>query len=332
MKIKAAFFCDNEATLRGVYGKGRFETVAARTDLYPVIISTVTFDQHVEALADVEVIFSTWHMPRLTVEQVARMPRLKALFYGAGSVRELAEPFLDRDIIVTSSWGANAIPVAEFVLAQIILSCKGSYRNVREYTGPASYGTAFRGRGLYGETVALIGAGMIGRRLIELLKPFKLKVTVVDPFLSDAEAQRIGVTRVSLDEAFRQAYVISNHLPNLPELRGMLTRAHFESMRPDATFINTGRGAQVDEAGLVAVLQARPDLTALLDVTDPAEPPPADSPLFKLPNIHLTTHLAGSVNDEVVRMADYAIEEFQRWQAGEPLLYRVTREMLVRMA
>ena len=79
-------------------------------------------------------------------------------------------------------------------------------------------------------------------------------------------------------------------------------------------------------------MQARPDLTALLDVTDPAEPPPADSPLFKLPNIHLTTHLAGSVNDEVVRMADYAIEEFQRWQAGEPLLYRVTREMLVRMA
>jgi phosphoglycerate dehydrogenase-like enzyme len=331
MKIKTAFFSDHEETLRKVYGKGRFEMVAELSDLYPSIVSMNTFEQHADALGEIEAIFSTWAMPRLAPAHLARLPRLKALFYGAGSVKGLAEAFLDRNIIVMSSWGANAVPVAEFALAQIILACKGYFRNIRDYTNPGAYGAAFRGRGLYGETIALIGAGMIGRMVIEHLKSFQVKILVVDPYLTTTEAQRLGVTPVSLEDAFRQAYVVSNHLPNLPELRGTLTRSHFASMRPDATFINTGRGAQIDEAGMLAILQARPDLTALLDVTDP-EPPAADSMLFKLPNVRTTTHIAGSMNDEVVRMADYAIMEFKRWQAGEPLQYKVTREMLSRMA
>jgi phosphoglycerate dehydrogenase-like enzyme len=101
-----------------------------------------------------------------------------------------------------------------------------------------------------------------------------------------------------------------------------MTEAHFLSMRQGATFINTGRGAQVNEAGLLAALQARPDLTALLDVQHP-EPPEAGSPLYTQPNIHLTSHIAGSLNDEVLRMPDYMIEDFKRWQAGKPLLYQV---------
>jgi phosphoglycerate dehydrogenase-like enzyme len=172
---------------------------------------------------------------------------------------------------------------------------------------------------------------MIGRKLIELLKPFTLKVVVVDPHLSDADARTLGVAKVSLEEAFADALVVSNHLPNLPELRGVLNEPLLASMRPGATFINTGRGAQVDEAAMAKVFAARPDLTALLDVTNP-EPPEADSPLYRLPNVRLSTHIAGSLGDEVIRMADWMIEEFLAFQSGRPLRYAVTAEQLRTMA
>ena len=96
-------------------------------------------------------------------------------------------------------------------------------------------------------------------------------------------------------------------------------------------FINTGRGATVAQDEMIAVLRQRPNLTALLDVTNP-EPPLPDSPLHELLNVHLSTHLAGSIGDEVVRMADYMIDEFERWARGEPLRYAVTLEMLETMA
>lgn len=106
----------------------------------------------------------------------------------------------------------------------------------------------------------------------------------------------------------------------------MLDRRLFERLREGATFINTGRGAQVVEADLIAVLKERPDLTALLDVTAP-EPPAADSELWRLPNVAISPHIGGTTGHEVVRLADCAIEEFEVWRTGKPLRYQVTPEI-----
>ena len=102
-------------------------------------------------------------------------------------------------------------------------------------------------------------------------------------------------------------------------------------MRLGAVFINTGRGATVVEEDMTRVFGNRQDLTALLDVTNP-EPPTPNSPLYELKNVMLTSHIAGSMNDEVVRLADYVIEEFITWQQALPLRYDVTLDMLKRMA
>jgi phosphoglycerate dehydrogenase-like enzyme len=336
--VKAAFF-NESAPVRGtamldyVFAQGRRKQVETLTDLYPVVIHSRNFDEHAAALAGLEAIFSTWGMPKVTEAQLDRMPKLKALFYAAGSVKGFAPPYLKRGIIVSSAWAANAVSVAEFCLAQILLACKGYFRNTRDCrtTERNSHKKAFSGHGTYGDTVAIIGAGQIGRKLIELLRPFRLKVLVVDPFLSEPEADMLGVAKATLEDAFAQAYVVSNHLPNLPELQKVLTGRLFATMRPDATFINTGRGAQVNEPELIAVLKERPDLMALLDVTDP-EPAPAGSAFYTLPNVQLSSHIAGAHDDEVARMADTAIEEFQRWERGQPLRYAVTAAMLERMA
>lgn len=331
-RIKTGFICNNTSMIDRVYGKGRKEKVNDISDLYKTVITAENMKQHADALKDMEAAFSTWGMPNLTPEQLDLLPALKALFYAAGSVKGFAETLLDRGITVISAWGANGVPVAEFTLAQILLSNKGYLQNARSCTSYDTRREAFRGPGNFGEIVAILGAGMIGRTLIRLLKPFELKVIVWDPFLSNEKAAELGVEKVSsLIEAFQRGFVVTNHLANVPETRGLLTAELFASMRQNATFINTGRGATVVESDMINVLKERTDLTAMLDVTDP-EPPVPDSPLYTLPNVYLTSHIAGSVGDEVVRMADYAIGEFQAWEKGQPLQFAVTREMLPTMA
>ncbi len=330
---RAVFVGDSPERIDAVYGDGRREILTQMMEFVPAILGPGDFEAHADALRDVEMVFSTWGMFPFEECHFALMPRLQAVFYAAGTVQHFATPFLDRGIHVMSAWAANAVPVAEFTLSQILLSCKGYFRNRRDFHGQGwrDSGPLFRGRGVYGERIALIGAGQVARHLIELLRPFQLEVVVYDPYLADGEAVKLGVKKVELDEAFRTAYVVSNHVPNLPATVGMFNKALFESMRPDATFINTGRGAQVVEDDLIEVLRRRPDLTALLDVTLP-EPPVAGSPLWDLPNVHLSSHIAGSIGDEVVRLADYCIEAFRDWEAGKPLRYAVTPAMLETMA
>lgn len=326
----AAFFGDSKI-IDSVYAQGRREAIAGMTDLCPEVITLENFDRHADFLSNVEVIFTSWYMPGLTPEHLDRLPALKVLFYAAGTVRNLAGPYLERGITVVSAWQANAVPVAEFTQAQIILAAKGYFRNTLGFSSPGYYETGFRGRGNFGGKVALLGAGAIGRKVIELLRPFNLSILVFDPFMPPHLAREMGVRLVSLEQAFSEAYVVSNHLADLPETRHMLGRQLFEGMRPDATFINTGRGWTVDEEGMIEVLKLRPDLTALLDVTQ-VEPPAEGSLLYTLPNIHLSTHIAGSIHDELVRMADYCIQEFRSWLRGEPLRYAVSEQMLKTMA
>jgi len=102
-------------------------------------------------------------------------------------------------------------------------------------------------------------------------------------------------------------------------------------MSKGSTFINTGRGATVDEPGMIEALEARGDITALLDVAQ-QEPPAEDSPLYQLNNVWLSPHIAGSIGREVVRMADFVLDEFEKELNGEALLYEVMLEHLPTMA
>ncbi|BDI33183.1 2-hydroxyacid dehydrogenase [Capsulimonas corticalis] len=326
---KAIFFGD-EVRIKRTYAQGRWEAIAERAHVFPKVITTDNLAQYAPELVNVEVMFSTWGMPLLSAAQLDLLPSLRALFYAAGTVQPFARPLLERGITVVSGWAANAVPVAEFTVSQILLANKGYFQNTRKYVTTDKH-MAMHQAGNFGETIALIGAGMVARKVIEFLKPYHLKVVVYDPFLPDSEANALGVEKVTLDAAFARAGVVSNHLPDLPDTLGMFTGAHFASMRPHATFINTGRGATIREDEMIRVLTDRPDITALLDVTAP-EPPLPHSPLRTLPNVFLSSHIAGSAGDEVLRIADYAIEEFDRWRAGEPLRYAITLDMLDRVA
>lgn len=324
--LKSAFCTDLDFRFETVFGNGREERVRKTTPMVREVLTTARLLAAGREYADVEVLFGTWGMPQFTPEILSKLPALRAVFYAAGSVQKFAAPLLERGITVCSAWQANAVPVSEFTLAHILLACKGYFRNTASLRGP----NACRWReiipdapGIFGQRVGVIGQGAVGRRVVRLIESFELIPVPVDcyPDLDTAV----------LESAFSCCHVVTNHLPDKESLRGIYNETLFRMMPPHATFINTGRGAQVDEKALVRVFTERQDLTAIIDVTYP-EPPAMDSPLRVLPNIHLSSHISGSINAETQRMADYMIDEFKRWSTGEPLRFEVTPELFTTLA
>lgn len=333
--MKAIFLCERKANILNVYSditRSELEKIGM-TDEKVYTKSDILSDK--DSFSDTQIVFSTWGMPVFTEEEIATyLPNLKCVFYGAGSVQSFARPFLKRGVKVFSAWAANAVPVAEFTVAQIILANKGYFLTSRTFhsSGRAEALKAFgKCKGNYGETVGIIGAGMIGRLVIRMLKQYKLNVLVFDPFLSDVDAESLGVKKCGLEELFENAFVVSNHLANNEQTKGMINYSYFCRMRENAVFINTGRGAQVVENDLVRILNERPDLTALLDVTDP-EPPVDGHPFYTLSNCILTPHIAGSAGDEVSRMGEYMLEEYKAYLSDNTCKFEVTEKMLETMA
>ncbi len=301
----------------------------------PEVFSSAEVIADPERFADTEIIFSTWGMPEMTEEQIKLcFPKLKCIFYAAGSVQAFARPYLRCGVRVFSAWAANAVPVAEYTLALIILANKGFFAHSREMkAGNRELCKEMKEGylGNYDENVGIIGVGMIGSMVAERLKDYKLKVYAFDPFLSDERANELGIEKCSLHELFKKCRVVTNHMANNEQTKGMLDYSCFSKMPPYSTFINTGRGAQVVEDDLVQVLSERRDVTAVLDVTYP-EPPAHGHAFYSLPNCFLTPHIAGSLMNETHRMAEYILQEYERYSKGESCLYEVTEKMLETMA
>jgi len=303
-----------------IYHPSFVEELAGLADLRREVVTPENFDALRPSLSETEVLLSTWGFPAGIAGDLALLPSLRAVMHAAGSVKGFARPFLERGIAVVNGRDTNAVAVAEFCFAQVILANKGYFANTRDCRDPATarQDTAHTGPGNHNETVALLGYGSIARRLRQLLRPLKLHVLVVDPTIEQGTAKADGIELAGFDAAFRRALVVSNHLPDFPHLRHCIGAAHFESMRHGATFINTGRGRQVDEAALARVFKARPDLTALLDVTDPEPPAPA-SPFYTLPNVQLTSHIAGVIGNERQRLRDLIRVNLQKMAMNDPL-------------
>jgi phosphoglycerate dehydrogenase-like enzyme len=335
MGRKAVFLGNRENNaIASVYSDDMMRQVNELVDLHPEIIDRSLLEENRELLRETEIAFSTWGMCQLTPDEIRQyLPNLKAVFYAAGSVQYFARPFLEQEIKVFSAWAANSIPVAEFTVAQILLANKGVLPTMpqckRDRAEANRYAKNYPGN--YGTKVGILGMGMIGSKVVELLRPYRLDVYVFDPFLSDERAKAAGVRKADLETIFAECQTISNHLANNPQTVGILNKAHFDRMQPYATFLNTGRGAQVVEPDLIRALREVPTRSALLDVTDP-EPPQPDSELLTLDNVWLTPHVAGSHEREVVRMAEYMIEECRNYLANEPVKYQVTLDMLATMA
>jgi phosphoglycerate dehydrogenase-like enzyme len=311
--------------LEAVYGPVERQSLEANLDLsLPPQTAADHASLSPEQRASIEVIVTSWGMPQLTPKFLTLYPRLKAVFCGAGSVRTLVtEASWRRGVRIITAAAANALPVAEYAFAQTILGLKRAWpqatavRTLKRFTRTGSIPV-----GTNGSTVGLLALGHIGRLMAQRLRTIDVSVLAYDPYVAREEAEALGVELTSLDELFARSHVVSCHLPLIPETEGMLRAAHFRALRPDAVFINTARGEVVAESELIEVLRERPDLLAVIDVTDP-EPPEPGSALFELPNVVLTPHIAGSLGPECRRLGVSIAADVARYVRGEPIANEV---------
>jgi phosphoglycerate dehydrogenase-like enzyme len=329
--LKALYILDSGAFER-IYRPPERAEIEKLVDVYAPPQTRESIDTNPAVLRDAEVILSGWGAPVLNQAFLTAAPKLRAFLYGAGSVRSIVtDAVWKRGIVVTSAWAANAVPVSEYTLAQILLSLKRYWYFASAIKRQAGWVAKVPVAGAFGSTVGIISLGMVGRRVRELLRPFEVNVLAYDPFVSSAMAADLEVELVSLEDIFRRSDVVSLHTPWLKETEGLVSGQHLASMKLNATFINTSRGAVVREVEMIEVLRARTDLWALLDVTYP-EPPAPGSPLYTLPNVVLTPHIAGALDDECRRLGQYTLEELKRYIAGEPLHWQITEERAAHLA
>lgn len=272
---------------------------------------------------DAEFLVTGWKTPPLTDEMLNRSPKLRAILHAAGSTRHLLPPSVwSRGLRIGSAREALAVGVAETTLGLIIAGLKGFFpasRMAREggWLIDSNRVQGYEIREMYKSTIGLIGLSKTARHLLRLLKQFEVTVLATDPHVDAREVERLGATKVELEELMAASDVVSLHAPALPETRHMLRGPHFKLMRDGAIFVNTARGMIVDENALAGEL-ATGRIWALLDVTDP-EPPAADHPFRRLPNVVLLPHIAGAVGSGCLRLGRSVVDQILEFAGDRPM-------------
>lgn len=286
-------------------------------------------------LAQVDILVTGWGCPTISAAVVRAAPNLKLIAHAAGTVKYMLDPAVyDAGIKVTHAADANAVPVAEYTLAAIIFANKRVFELRDRYRAdPArrsSYALMNEPIGNFERTVGLVGASRIGRKVAKLLQAFDYTVLISDPFVRPDDPITEHAELVDLDDLLARSDVVSIHAPSLPSTHAMIGARQFSLMRDGAAFINTARGALVDEAAMIAELQTG-RIHAVIDVTDP-EIPVTGSPLYDLPNVFLTPHVAGAVGTERLRLGQMAVAEVERFVAGQRMEFEVEPALLERLA
>lgn len=279
--------------------------------------------------ADIAV--TSWNCPKLTADILKNAPDLKLLLHAAGSVKGIVSDDLwTMGVRVSGSAAALGKGVAETALGFTISSLKNFWNlaNVTRYGGWNDQNDTVRE--IYDVTVGVIGAGYAGRHYIKLLLNFDVDILLYDPTLSDNECAKIGVRKVNLDELMAKSDVVSVHAPSIPSTYHMINSSNLRLMKDRAVLINTARGSIIDEDALIEKLRSG-RISACIDVTDP-EPPYETSELRSLPNVILTPHIAGSVNNGKKRIGDLIVSELESYFSDGTLAFEIKPEKLSTLA
>ncbi|WP_019181124.1 hydroxyacid dehydrogenase [Microbacterium yannicii] len=273
--------------------------------------------------SEIELLVTGWGVPFVRTDELDAFPALRAIVHWGGGIGFLDRDATARGILVSSARAANAVPVAEFTLAMITLAAKDAFWASRLYSAEQRFvdrEQELPRTGLYGTTVGIVGASAIGTLVMENLAGGDVHVLLYDPYATAETASRLGVELVpDLTELAARSDILSIHAPEMPSTIGMISRDVLAALPDGATLVNTARGALVDQDALVAELQSG-RLRAVLDVTDPDVLEPGH-PLYTLPNVFLTPHLAGSMGNELRRLGHAALAEVELLVAGQPFAH-----------
>lgn len=277
-------------------------------------------------LSDAEVFLRWWTSMEVLRRILAAAPRLRWMHTPSAGVDQVLTPeLIERDITLTNSAGAHAIPIAEFVLLFML----GHAKQARELAALTRENAWERARSLhlgelYGKTALIVGLGHIGQEIARRAAGFGMRV------LGSRRHPRpvAGVERVVGEGAWRDLLPAADYVviatPLTEATRGMFDAAAFARMKRDAYLINIARGEIVDTGALLAALHEGRIAGAGLDAL-PEEPLPPDHPLWSAPNVWITPHISWSSPHMRDRALDIFFENLRRYRAGEPLINQVDK-------
>ncbi|GAA3115942.1 phosphoglycerate dehydrogenase-like enzyme [Kribbella aluminosa] len=264
-----------------------------------------------ELAAGADVLLTSWGTPRLGQELWADGSGPKVVAHAAGTVKNLLDPVvLEQGVGVFSAGPRIAWSVGEYCLGAMLTLARRLPRFDGAVRGGGWKQAEYRGHELRGAKVGIIGASSTARALITMLKPFGCDLAVYDPYLKEERAAQLGVRTATLDDAVSAPF-LSIHVPNVPETKGMITRALIENLPDGAVVVNSSRGPAIDQQALLDhALDGR--IYAALDVYDP-EPPAFEEHVLKSQNLLLTPHIAGDTAEGHLALGGYVLRDAIKW-------------------
>ena len=278
----------------------------------------LTPDQLRDALPNVDVVVCGWGCPRFTDEVLQKANRLKLIAYTCGSVSNLVSDALyKRGIHVVCGNEAFARSVAEGTMAYMLTALR-NIPYISRHTQERGWAPKVHlGETLLDQTVGIVGYGAISRYLLDMLRPFNVKIKLYSSHLTDEQAQKLGVQKASLEEIFSTCKVVSLHCARNPQNYHLIHSGLLAMLCDGAVLVNTARGDVIDEPALIREAQTG-RIRVILDVYE-QEPLPMDSGLRGLDNVILMPHQGGPTVDRRPAAARLVLDDIYRFKMGMPM-------------
>lgn len=265
----------------------------------------------------VKYIFSTWNMPKITIDQIRIIfPDLTHIFYAAGDTKYFEKPFIELGVEIIDAKKINSIAVAKYISGIILLFPKKLFYGLKSYRPFINIFSFFQSRDkidLYSKSdayvVGVIGAGTIGSEVIKMLDKNDFKIYYYDPFVELDNNSLYNVEKTDLDTLLAESDIITNHLPDILETKDFFDYNKFCKMKDSVLFINSGRGNQVNEVDLHRFMKKNKSAFAILDVTK-REPLYPFSKILYPKNIFITPHIAGCMGSQKSELGNFVVSEF----------------------
>ena len=260
-----------------------------------IVETSATSDEDfIDAARDADAIISGHYLSRKIIDSLESCKIIALGSVGTDGVDVPAAT--ERGIPVTNVPDTFIEEVADHTMAVIL----GTYRRLTLMDRMSKDGRWKEGRPylygfprLMGQTLGLVSFGHVARAVATRAASFGLRILAYDPYIEELVMSSYGVEPVGLDELLERSDIVSMHAPGTAETDRLLTERHFRLMKPEALFINNGRGGTVDEAALIKALEEGWIAAAGLDVLE-QEPPDPENPLLHMDNVIVTPHVASA--------------------------------------
>lgn len=294
----------------------------------------LTHEEIAESIGDSDVYMTGWGSPRLDARILDSAPKLKLLVHLCGTVVPfVSDEMWERGVRVISGNDFFAESVAEGTIGYMLTALRDIPKYSTRLKNEKKWKTAAdTNRGLLGKSVGIVSYGAIARHLVRMLQPFRVNIKIYDiKPLPEADKEKYRLTEASLEEIFSTCDIVTVHTPLNDQTHHLIGEDLLALLPEDALFVNTSRGAIVDQAALERQL-AFGRFRALLDVYE-KEPLPAESPLYALDNVILMPHMGGPTVDLRRDITKALLSEaYDFLENGTPLPHEISRAAVEMMS